>query len=189
MKAWGTLRPARFDDKELKVDLGEGNTIFVGNSNDMFASNIPDDWIDKTIDHCKKFNNTYVFQTKNPGRLVEMEIKLPKLNIGTTIETNRQDLSNLISKAPSVFDRSLAMTKLHNLGIKTFITIEPIMEFDLNDLVDLIVQASPDFINIGADSKFSGLIEPSKAKVDQLIQTLKSKGMTIREKTNLGRLV
>jgi hypothetical protein len=35
MKRWGKLKPARFDQKELKTDLGSNNFIFVGSSCDM----------------------------------------------------------------------------------------------------------------------------------------------------------
>jgi DNA repair photolyase len=33
------------DEKELRVDLGSGNTIFVGSSCDMWAAEIPEEWI------------------------------------------------------------------------------------------------------------------------------------------------
>ena len=51
-----------FDEKELKTDLGTGNFIFVGSSTDMFADNVPDEWIRKVLDYCRTFNNTYLFQ-------------------------------------------------------------------------------------------------------------------------------
>ena len=188
MKTWGDLRATRFDEKEFRTDLGNGNTIFVGNSNDMFADNIPSEWIERTIEYCRKFDNTYVFQTKDPGRLLRMSIQLPKMMIGTTIETNQQDLLNKISKAPPVVARSAAMSELHSRGWRTFITIEPIMMFDLDPFAELILQASPDFVNIGADSKQHGLVEPKKTEVDLLIQYLVSKGISIRKKENLGRL-
>ena len=41
MKRWGKLKPARFDEKELKTDFG--NFIFVGSSNDLFAKGISDE--------------------------------------------------------------------------------------------------------------------------------------------------
>ena len=34
-------KDARFDSKELKTNLGSGNFIFVGSSNDMFSKDIP----------------------------------------------------------------------------------------------------------------------------------------------------
>lgn len=62
MKRWGKQRPVRFDESELKTDLNgkypfrfnSRNFIFVGSSCDLFADNIPYEWIKKTIDHCQK---------------------------------------------------------------------------------------------------------------------------------------
>ena len=56
MKRWGKLNTVRFDKIELKSDLGTGNFIFVGSSCDMFAENIPDEWVIETLDYCKKFD-------------------------------------------------------------------------------------------------------------------------------------
>ena len=62
MKRWGKLNTVRFDEKELKTDLGKGNFIFVGSSCDMFANDINSDWIIKTIEHCAKYpDNKYLF--------------------------------------------------------------------------------------------------------------------------------
>ena len=46
VKRWGRQNPIRFDESELKTDLGEGNFIFVGSSCDMFADTIPEQWIE-----------------------------------------------------------------------------------------------------------------------------------------------
>jgi len=71
MKRWGKQKPLRLDEKELKTDLGKDNFIFVGSSTDMFADDVPTDWIIKALNRCKDFkNNTYLFQSKNPGRMV-----------------------------------------------------------------------------------------------------------------------
>ena len=35
MKRWGKLNPVRFDEKELKTDLGKNNFIFVGSEDLM----------------------------------------------------------------------------------------------------------------------------------------------------------
>jgi len=51
MKRWGKQKPVRFDESELNTDLGTGNFIFVGSSCDLFASDIPDKWVKKTLSH------------------------------------------------------------------------------------------------------------------------------------------
>jgi hypothetical protein len=74
-------------------------------------------------------------------------------------------------------------------GCKTFITIEPIMDFDVEILTDWIITAQPDFINIGADSKNTGLPEPSAEKIGALIKNIQAAGVPIRKKMNLQRLI
>jgi len=186
MKTWGAQPKIRFDERELMTDLGEGNTIFVGNTNDMFTKDIPSEWIERTIEHCKGHNNEYVFQSKNPQRIVDFEMSLPdRTIIGTTIETNRDTIP--FSKAPTPQWRARWIGKI-SPDSKTFITIEPIMDFDLEPFAEMIIKAKPDFVNIGADSKRHNLPEPGMDQVNDLINELRKEGIEIRKKVNLDRL-
>jgi hypothetical protein len=63
------------------------------------------------------------------------------------------------------------------------------MDFDLYNLLQLIRDANPDFVNIGADSKKHGLPEPSGNKVLSLIEGIKSMGIEVRKKSNLERIL
>ena len=187
MKSRGKLNPVRFDEKELNTDLEINNKIFVGSSNDIFSESIPDQWIKDTLLHCMQYpGNEYFFQTKNVERIFELPAYLPSNNctIGTTIETNRHYRG--LSKAPSVEIRANLLGKI--LDKSTYLTIEPIIDFDLEPMIDLVIQANPGFINIGADSKGNGLPEPSREKVDKLIDELSDLGFEIKLKSNLNRL-
>ncbi len=44
---------------------------------------------------------------------------------------------------------------------EVMVTIEPIMDFDLEPFVEMIKNTKPKFVNIGADSKGHNLPEPS----------------------------
>lgn len=173
----------RFDEKELKTDLGEGNFIFVGSSCDMFADSIPHDWIRDTLKHCRKYTkNTYLFQTKNPGHMKDFIKYFPKDCIfGTTAESNT---ASQFSKAPNIHQRLVCLS-----GIKgrKMVTIEPIMDFNLEPFVSWIEGVEPEFVNIGADSKGHNLPEPSWDKVQELIRELK-KFTEVKIKDNLNRL-
>ena len=68
------------------------------------------------------------------------------------------------------------------------VTIEPIMDFDLEVFYDWIRDARPAWVNIGADSKGHKLPEPSKEKIEALITELK-KFTEVRIKPNLSRLI
>ena len=173
-----------FDEKELKTDLGEGNFIFVGSSCDMFAQKISPFWISKVLDHCKKYpKNKYLFQTKNPIRLMSHIDDFPENSmLGTTIETNR-DYPIYDKSVSPVRERAKAMSMIFG---KLMVTIEPIMDFDLKELVFLIQAIEPDFVNIGADSKGHNLPEPSWDKVQKLIKELE-KFTKVNLKDNLKR--
>jgi DNA repair photolyase len=180
------LGKLKFDKHELNNDLGKGNFIFIGSSCDMFAETIPKEWIEMALEHCRKFDNKYLFQSKNPDGIFAVKDLLPKNSvIGTTIETNRD---YKISKAPSVLERALSLAEIRKVGFETMVTIEPIMDFDVEDMVEIIKTATPKWVNIGADSKNHNLPEPSKEKVLELIERLKE-FTEIRKKNNLGRLM
>ena len=175
----------RLDEKEFKTNLGLGNFIFVGSSTDMFADNIPKEWIIKVLNYCSEFDNKYLFQSKNPSRFLEFMDYFPdKTTFGTTIETNRQGLIDKYSEAPSLSSRVVAMTEIDRP--KT-ITLEPIIYFDTNRLVNIIEAINPEWINIGADSKNSGLLEPPYDKVKELIKELE-RFTKVHIKRNLNRL-
>ena len=175
----------RIDYRTLSKNLGKDKTWFVCAQNDLFAKTVPFEFIGQILGQCYKFDNTYLFQTKNPERFVELRSLFPsKTILCTTIETNRQYPQ--MKKAPSVFERSLAMAFLPEF--KKQITIEPIMDFDLPYLVKLIKQVKPDSVNIGADSKGNHLPEPLKEKIFELIEELE-KFTVIDQKRTLSRLL
>ncbi|MEK0337783.1 MAG: hypothetical protein QQN41_10160 [Nitrosopumilus sp.] len=182
MKKWGEQKPLRLDENELKTNLGSGNFIFVGSGTDMFARNVPTMYILDVLIHCKKYpDNTYLFQSKNPE--VFLFFKFPTNSIfGTTIESNRDYPE--ISKAPKIQDRVDGMIKLKKMGFRLMITIEPVLNFDVNRLVKIIEIIKPEWINLGADSGGHNLPEPSKEKLLELISRIK-----IRQKKNLKRLL
>lgn len=186
-KRWGKQNPVRFDENELKTDLGGDNFIFVGSSCDMFADDIPAEWIERTLDYCREFFlNSYLFQSKNPKRMLDF---LPLLNdidpiVCTTIETNRW-YPEIMVNSPPIESRVSGMKSLSNF--MKYVTIEPIIEFDLEPLVEIIKSIEPTQVNIGADSGGNNLPEPSYKKVVALTNEL-SKFTHIENKRNLNRL-
>jgi DNA repair photolyase len=175
------------DRREFKTDLGKDNFIFVGSSCDMFAEAIPDYWIKETLEYLKKFDNRYLFQSKNPTRFWNWYSKFPlKRVLGTTIETNRR--YSQMGNTPSPKDRAAALRHLSvNLVEKTMVTIEPVMDFDLVELVALITQIEPEWVNVGADSKGHNLPEPTYHKIDKLIKELELV-TEVKIKPNLKRI-
>lgn len=183
MKRWGKLNKIRFDEKELKTDLGVNNFIFVGSSCDMWADNVNEEWILKTLNHCGKYeDNEYFWQTKNPKNIRRI---LPyKSSVCVTLESNRF-YSEIMGNSPSPKDRVKEMQLIRH---PLYITIEPLLDFDLKEFVEMLKSCEPIQINIGSDSGNHKLPEPPKEKVLELISKLQ-KFTTIHNKSNLQRLL
>lgn len=207
MKRIPNVGELRFVEKEMNTNLGEGNKIFVGSSCDMWVKQIivyDNFWVEDSIAHCRKYlENFYVFQTKRPSSyslyfslLKSLHEESKGVLLGSTIETNKEyiiwKLKNKLktplklSNAPSPYFRMLAMSR--KSSIPKFISIEPIVDFDLEELVDWMRKISPKFISIGADSGNNNLPEPPAWKVKKLIEELK-KFTEVKIKDNLNRIL
>lgn len=199
----------RLDEKQLNVKytntrklFPKNKIIFIEHCQDLFASTPLGDgpkpvWIEKILAHCRDYpNNTYIFQTKNPLQMMSWLPLFPQNYImGVTIETNRapQDLTMAPSPAERIKDLLTILTThtgwKSTFAARLFITIEPILEMDPLEFATKIAQIGPAFVNIGADSKNHGLAEPTSEEIILLEAFLQSKGVEIREKHNLGRLL
>ncbi len=169
--------------------------IFVCSANDFGACN--EEIKKQVLERIKqtqqqKLNNqqknTYLFQSKNPQGLKQVFDYLEKNNVivGTTIETNKQTILDKIQDTVTVNQR---IKTLNELDGKKTVTLEPILEFDLNTLVKKIKQIKDlEWITVGADSKNNDLNEPNKQKTQQLIKQLK-RVTEVKLKDNLNRLI
>lgn len=146
---------------------------------DLFGDWVPRDWILKVIEATRNSpSSEFLFLTKNPGRYKEFVRLFPEnIVLGATIETNRP---HKFSKAPSVTERARAMVELQHK--RKFISIEPIMDFDLNIFGDMIEGVTPEQVAIGYDNYHNHLPEPSLSKTMQLIERL-SKFTNVRKRT------
>jgi len=184
----------RLIENELAVNYGSGKIIFIEHMSDLFACDIKGEWIKRIIGHCLTYNqNKYVFQTKNPARFNDYIDLMPdKCMLGVTMETNREfrndDNSIKISQAPRPIKRYEGIMALQRL-FPVFITLEPILDMDIDIMVEWMINIKPDFINIGADSKECGLPEPSAEKIRELIARLQENNLVIRKKSNLERIL
>lgn len=175
------------NEKTLQDNLGSGNKIFVGSSTDMWAKNVPTEWIYEVLAKCRNYDNTYLFQSKNVYRFrpdILNKWNIPdKTMIGTTIESDR-DYG--ISKAIPPKDRAEYFAQIE--WISRMVSVEPIMDFDLEGMIKLIARIKPEFVSIGADSKNNDLPEPPAEKILKLIEKL-SQFTDVRVKDNLTPLI
>jgi DNA repair photolyase len=183
------FRPEKYEcapvmvDDEFEIDLNVGKVIFVGDGIDLFAQNIPDEWILRVLDHCAGFNDqrvgqkkiVFLFQSKNPSRFLQfLDHRVFKHSvIGTTIETNRY-YPEVMMNSPRIEKRADAMKAISEKGFYTMITLEPLLAFDKTELVEIIRQCNPRFINIGRESKRKVWVpEPTSAQVKELVAELR----------------
>jgi DNA repair photolyase len=194
---WGN----KFDKFRFNVDdpgwknTKPGDFVFVCHTTDLFADGVEKEWIDAVLTSCffagSHYGIKFVFQTKNPRRIKYSIVKeMPALikyiaYIGTTIETNR--LNDVVSScnAPVPSERALQMNQIM---LPKFVTIEPVMDFDVNEMLSLVKLCRPQFVNIGADSKHCNLPEPSKETIGELILGLHAFEIHIERKSNLKRI-
>lgn len=176
---------SRIMEHEMKTNLGTDNFIFVCAQSDLFAENVSSDIVLRILDKCKEHDNQYLFQSKNTKRIAVFQCMMPKNSVVcTTIETNR--VYPAMEDCPSPYDRVLGMVRI---DFPRYITIEPVMDYDTDDLVDMIKVCCPEQVNIGANTWNKAVLpEPSKEKLKSLIRKL-SRFTKVKEKSNLKRLL
>ena len=93
-----------------------------------------------------------------------------------------------MGRSPTTQNRAMWLSEIAHVNLKTYMTIEPIMDFDMDEMVYLIETCLPKQVNIGADTGRNDLPEPTPEKIAELISRL-SEFTTVKQKTNLKRLM
>ena len=152
----------------------------------MWNDQAPAAEIQKILSKCAEHKNKYLFQSKNPGRFLEFvdDMLLEDVVFATTLESDR----DFFEGPPPIDQRYNDIIKLKRQGYNVMVTVEPIMQFDLNRFKEMIDDIGPDMIAIGADSQSRGLPEPSADEVKALLREL-GRNHKLFLKPNLGRLM
>lgn len=174
-------------EKELSRRFAPGQFIFVAYMGDIaFATR---EQFLRILAKIREFPKTYfLMQSKNPKLFydwwADWGIKVPpNVYISTTIETNR-DYG--LTKAPSPVERFRYLTGYpHNFK---FLSIEPIMDFDLEELSRWVKLMQPNIVEVGADNYHNNLPEPPWSKVQALLGALRDICPSVIEKEGLERL-
>lgn len=170
-------------EEELKRTFRPGQFIFVAYMGDIsFASQHE---VNKIVTRIRQFPETnFLVQSKDPDCFFRLGIPAPQnVYLGTTIETNRD---YHLTKAPSPIKRLYGL-KYYQLNRK-FLSIEPIMDFDIDHLTGWVELLQPDIIEIGADNYHNSLPEPPWEKVEKLLEGLENICPTVVRKVGLERL-
>jgi len=175
------------DEKQIGRKFKPGSFIFVQDMNDASTASLSD--VARVMTVVKKNPEvTFLFLVKNPTcylSWVNQDETRPPPNtiLGATIESNNGSILRQFSKAPPPFERFTALWDLNTMGFKTFVSIEPVMDFDLDKMFQNLLLVDPWAVAIGYDNYHNGLIEPPLNKVKDLITELEGSGIKVYRKT------
>lgn len=165
----------RFIEKELKKRYKPDDFTFVCDMIDV--GRVPLPLLVRLMDWLKTRKGRILLVTKNPKiytDLLIMGASIPRNTyLGATIESDADHPT--ISKAPSQFSRLYWMTQLSQLRAtrdRLFISIEPVLDFDLTKFETSIYVIKPWAVAIGYDNHGNRLPEPELAKTEALISEM-----------------
>lgn len=170
-------------ESEFTKHFKPGEFVFIAYMGDIFFATRGQ--ILRILQRVKLFPETsFLLQTKNPSIFSYWQVNFPpNVYLSTTIETNRD---YHLTMAPPPIERFRQLTGYpHNAK---FLSIEPIMDFDLDTLTLWVELLQPDIIEVGADNYHNHLPEPSWGKVEGLLANLKNICPKVIEKDGLERL-
>jgi DNA repair photolyase len=171
------------NDVEFKVNFAKGDLVFVADMGDMLADFIPLEWILKVFNHMSKFPETnFLLMTKNPQRYLDLLPHIPQNAIlGATIETTNDDIIQVdkVSNAPLPSQRYNAMKDLE--WKRKIVSIEPIVDFDLNTFTKWIEDINPFLVYVGYDNYCHKLREPTLKQTTELMQKLSTTSLVIKK--------
>jgi len=164
--------------------LHAGSWIFLCSMGDLLCTGFSDDDINEVLRIIKCYPQLrFLICSKNPKRFHNFINTMPtNCILGTTIETNNDRTVSDWSKAPPPSERYTAMATL-NYPHK-MVSIEPIMDFDKDILMQWVKEIKPELIAIGYNNypRFK-LPEPPLDKTIEFISSLRTVGYKVVEKT------
>ena len=189
-------RPHYHPERLRTASIPSAKTIFVFGQGDIAFCE--PEYVRKTIrlikSHRPKIRKEYYFQSKNPACLEQYIGEYPWNSIMvTTLETNRDEGYELISRSPvpSVRFRDF-------LGLdypRKVVTIEPVMDFDLDEFLEWMLklkdQESLRYVWFGYNSNPDKvqLPEPSEEKSQEFVNLLMAAGIEVRGKSLRGVMI
>jgi len=189
---WGKPFEPRLKGHFFKDKMpNDGTWIFVGSMGDVFCNDMPVEWVGRLLNYIEAYsgNNKFLLQTKNPRAFGFWKSSLEniknKIILGTTIETTGE---TPWSKAPSTVERYVYLRQMKLLGFKTFLSLEPLADFDFNEMMKWIIEIEPEAIEIGLENYTHFTTPPSEESILNLIHNLNVLEIPYILKENLASL-
>jgi hypothetical protein len=182
-----TYKPHYHPERLNRIPSGKQNIFVFGNGDIAFYD---EEFVIKTImlipayisRHPNNAKKTFYFQSKDPlvfEKYLDYFKTIPNITLITTLETNRDEGYNKISKAPPPSERALDFKTLD--FPRKIVTVEPILDFDLGDFFWMLKNINPLMIYMGYNSrpKKITLPEPSLEKFYGLKKLLTTAGIEV----------
>jgi len=139
-------------------------------------------------------NQKFLLQTKNPSNIyhnwlseiADLDSQGIEIFVGTTIETNRD---TPWSHAPHPLERYLYLCMIYeDTPIRTFLSYEPLAEFDLEAMATIAREISPIAVEIGLENYTHFTKKPTDDSVKLLLEELRQHNIHYVLKENLRHL-
>jgi len=159
------------DERVLKKRYGKDDFVFVQDMTDIFCPSVTDEMIMDVLCWIEESPEAhFLLLTKNPNRYFVFLEEIPRnVVFGATIESNR-DYPNL-SKAPLQHYRISSMGFLRQMEPNIFVSVEPILDFDLNIFSRELLYMNCS-VALGYDNYNNKLQEPTPEKFWGLVEEL-----------------
>lgn len=170
-------------ESELNRSFKPGEFIFVAYMGDISWASREE--MNRILSRINQFPLTdFLLQTKDPRCFHDWHLDFPpNVVLGTIMETNR---NYRLTKAPPPYQRYEALASFEHP--RKFLSIEPVMGFDLAHFIGWIEKVQPDIIEVGADNYHNNLPEPLPEELEHLIRYLRDICPTVIEKEGMERL-
>lgn len=186
--------PKLLQKNEYEILKVRDAIIFLNSAHDSFANCIPNELIYAMLRWISRQDpsNKFLLQTKNPTRMSQFLNQLLKIKdrirLGTTLETT-EDTSKY-SNAPHPQERAFVLSTLkQSFGFETFLSLEPLMDFNLEIMIRWIREIKPICIEVGLDNyewkHGTKLPKPSKQKYVELKKAIIDLGILLKEKDSI----
>ncbi|MHA2024247.1 MAG: DUF5131 family protein [Candidatus Thorarchaeota archaeon] len=188
-KQWDKYKgETRLFPKELKKRYSEGDFVFAVTMRDPCSKDVTDAMLLEIFQWMKQSPDAkFLLLTKNPHRFYQLYDRghsFPEnLYLGATIETNREKHLGSALRQKERLYWMIRLSIIEELKGRLFLSIEPVVDFDIVDFANQINQIRPWAVAIGMDNYGHKLSEPPKSKILELIRILKLEYISVFEKT------
>ncbi len=157
---WGAINhePKLLQKNEHYIIKGKEGVVFLNSAHDSYSACIPDEWICAMHRWIGRQPEGLVFylQSQNIWRAQAYMEQLKKIQdkviIGTTIQTDNEELIRSLSNSPSIYSRHQAILRFGVQGFRLRLALEPLFKFKTRKLLDMVFDINPELVEIGLDN-------------------------------------